>query len=330
VRSLIAFAFLCIAHSTFAQSVFSIKEVIRKGGDYKFPIIVSTQRPAIANKTNTIIQQGLGADPTLKNPFDSLQNEDEYYYRVGTINDRIISLIAGGAHSGCGYHVSETAYNIDSRTGESIAFDKLFITAAKPKLMAKIFNAWKSKLAALRKGGNERYKECIEDLDQRTSFTEQDIRKMLVTDTGIKFWAGQCLDGSESAYDETVGPHEFSYADLLPVLTPYAFSLFIDQTSSAPLQTLLGGKIDGKYPITLVLLPASNNNFNGILSYDRVGDPLKITGTMVGNDLVFHEIDPSSGANLSNISVKWNGTKLDGVFINLKSNKQMTFVASTK
>jgi hypothetical protein len=329
MRSLILLALLCIVHSGFAQSMFTIKEVVRNDGDYKFPLIVSTQRPAIAKKINTLIQEGLGADSKLPNPFDSLNMEDSYYYQTGTINDRVISLVAGGAHSGCGYHVSENAYNIDSKTGEAITFDRLFIAAEKSKLLAKIFKAWKSKLTELRKDGNERYKECIEDIDQRTSFSEGEIWKMLITDHGIKFWAGQCLDGSESSYDETVGPHELSLADLLPLLSPYGFSLWVNTSASGPLQMLMGGKIDGKYAITMMLLPANNNNVKGVLSYDRVGDPLEISGTMTGNEIVFHELDPS-GNPLSNINATWDGTKLNGVFINLKTKKQMTFVASKK
>ncbi|MEJ0028942.1 MAG: hypothetical protein WDO15_00495 [Bacteroidota bacterium] len=328
MKPLFLLAFLCIVYSGIAQQTFIIKE-INKGDGYSFPLIVSTQRPAVAKKINTMIQEGLGADPTLKNPFDSLQGEDEYYYQVGVVNDRVISLIAGGAHSGCGYHVTEHAYNIDSRTGEPITVNSMFVGAAKTKLAVAIFASWKSKLDALRESGDDSYKECIEGLDQATSFSDDQIWKMLITDSGIKFWAGQCLDGSEYSRDQTVGPHELLLADLKTMLNPYGYSLFVERPSQAPMYTLMAGKIDGKYAITMILLPEKNGTLTGVLSYDRVGEPLNLSGTVTGNQIVFHELDASEKP-ISDFTATWDGTKLNGTFLNLKSKKQMTFVAAKK
>jgi hypothetical protein len=92
---------------------------------------------------------------------------------------------------------------------------------------------------------------------------------------------------------------------------------------------LMRGTIDGKYAISLSLHPVSPEapgTLSGTIVYDRIGEPITLGGTMNGNQLVLHELDASNNA-VSNIEVSWDGTRLTGSFINLKSKKQMSFVA---
>ena len=91
------------------------------------------------------------------------------------------------------------------------------------------------------------------------------------------------------------------------------------------------GMIDGKYPVSMTLLPPNGENAEGTIAgmivYDRVGVPININGTINGNQLMIHEVDDSNSA-LSNIEVSWDGSKLSGMFTNLKTKKQMSFVVS--
>jgi hypothetical protein len=235
-------------------------------------------------------------------------------------------LVVTGSHSGCGFHVTRSVYNYDSKTGESIDINKIFGSDGEVKLLKLLLKQWKEKLKAAQ-ASEDRYKECIEDPNTITAFSIENINRYLIGDHSISFWAGQCLDGSEAEYDHTVGPHVLSLGQLLPMLTPYGFSLFVDKWH-APMQTLLRGTIDGKYPISLTLKDGgSADTIGGMIVYDRVGEPINLGGTVNGTQFTLHELDASNNP-LSDINVSWDGSKLTGTFTNLKSKKQMSFVAS--
>jgi hypothetical protein len=310
---------------SFAQ-VFTIEKIVKNDSAYQFPKIQSMQRPGIAKKINSIILTNFGVDPTVKNPYDSISNEDEYYYELGGVNERVLGLIVTGSHTGAGYHVTRNLYNLDARTGAPIDLNQLFGSDGQAKLRKATCKRWKESIKASINDASqgEEYKNC---LAQAQTMTELNIDRMLVMDQGIKLWGGSCLDGSNYEYNKATGPYEFSFGQLLPMLTPYGYSLFVEKPSTGAVQTLLRGTIDNKYPISLTLLPGSAGKIGGMIVYDRVGGVINLNGTMNGNQFAFHELDESNNP-ISDINVKWDGSKLTGTFMNLKAKKQMPFVAT--
>ena len=318
---------MLMVHSVlYAQ--FTIQNVYNEDRTYVFPVFQSVSRPDIAEKINNTIQVKFveHPNPNAKNPFGTVDNEDEYRYEIGANNSRVLSLSITGAHSGMGYHVSNYDFNFDSHTGNPIDFNKVMGVEGQTRLRKALYKVWKESIKPNLNDSNfaDEYKECLANAEQ---ITELDIRRMLITDNTIRVWGGSCLDGTELREDQTAVPRDFSFGQLLPMLTNYGFSLFVRQPASGPFQILLRGTVDNKYPISLVLFPDQGDAIKGQIVYDRFGTPINVKGTMTRNNLLFNELD-EQGLPISEIKAIWVGSMLSGIFTNLKTKKQMTFLAS--
>jgi hypothetical protein len=325
--AIIIFLFLS-AHLSFAQ-IFTIETISKNYGEYAFPLIHSSQRPAIAEKMNSTIQKDLDSESDPNDPFANVSGADDYTFETAGVNERMLCLVITSSRSGAGFHVSRNTYNFDSQTGELIDLNKLFGSNGQAKLRKTLCKHWKEAVKANQNTQPvDQYKACL--ADAKTT-TEIDVNRMLIRGESIKFWAGSCLDGSNYESDRTAGPYELSFGQLLPMLTPYGYSLFSEKTPAAPFNTLLRGTIDGKYPISITLFQGKegdpSDTIGGTIVYDRVGQPLNVGGKMEGQSIILHELDESSNP-LSDIAISWSGTQLSGTFINLKSKKQMSFAAS--
>lgn len=321
LAALLLFAFqVCLAQ-------FTIKDV--SDSTHRFIEIHSSRHPEIAKKIGQILKEDWGYDPASKYPFERVQSieEADFSYSINAKNERVLSMVLQSSYSGCGLHITRYFYHFDSRTGASIEVDKLFTTDGLAKLKKALSKSFKDalKTAAMDKNDYhaDEYKACLAGADQ---ISEMNFHRASIMDGGIRFWAGSCLEGTtyEFEADRSQGPFDYSLGKLLPMLSAYGFSIFVNK-SDAPLQTLMKGTVDGKYPVTMTLFGGSNGTVTGVIVYDRVGEPINVAGTMTGNQLVLHELDASNNP-LSNIEVSWDGSKLTGSFINLKSKKQMPFV----
>lgn len=322
---------LCLLAFCFTQSVaqvFSVDEIISSDSSRRFWVIRSGQHTDAARKINAVLQSDWGYDPGLGDPFENMAAEDDFYDEVAANNDRVFSVVLEASHSGCGLHITRRSYNFDSKTGAAIDMNKLFGADGHVKIRKALYKSWRAALKSAAAGDDraDEYKACLVEAEK---ISEIDVGRLMITDRGIKFWAGSCLEGTAYDFnaDRSQGPHEYSFAQLLPMLTPYGYTLFADRLSG-PVQNLLRGTIDGKYPISLTILPGKTaDTITGMIVYDRVGQPINLSGTMNGNQFVIHELDEKNNP-LSDIEVSWDGTKLTGSFVNLKSRKQMPFVAS--
>lgn len=309
---------------------FSIKNVYNSDSTYVFPVFQSVARPDIAKKINTVIQTDIvgKVNSNAVNPFASVDWEDEFNYDMGANNERVIALVITGAHSGAGYHVTHHNYNYDSRTGKPIDLNQLLGSEGQARLRKAYYKIWKESIKENLKDPYfaDDYKTCLAEAENTMEVT---INRMLITEGGIRVWGGACLDGSSEQSDRTAEPHEFSFGQLLPMLTNYGYSCYVNKVATGPLQILLRGLIDGKYPISFTLLPGqASGSVGGLIVYDKVGTPLNLKGIMNGNQIVFHELDAASGQPISDIETTWDGTKLSGTFTNLKTKKQLPFLAS--
>ncbi len=320
---------ILISHLSIAQ-VFTIEEV--KDTINRFPVIHSRQHPDAAKRINETIGKDWGFDHTAKNPFENfaVMEEASFDYAVYANNDNVFSMVIESSYAACGLHINRNTYNFDAHTGLTIDENKLFGGEGVIKLKKAVL---KSRKSALKAAGDDKedpradeYKACLAAL---AADKETDVIRMLIVNDGIRFWNTTCLEGTAYDFeaDRSQGPHQYSPGQMLSMFTAYGYSLF-SNPSTGPIQKLLRGTIDGKYPISLSLSPGKNSNeVGGTIVYDRVGEPINVNGTMSGNQFTFHELDASNNA-LSDIEVSWDGTKLTGSFTNLKSKKQMPFTAS--
>lgn len=326
----IIYLLLLAAQASFAQ--FKVEYIYSADSARTFLHISSGQRPQVAQRINKVVEDAWGYHAGAKDPFEELgrTEESDFHFDVGANNDRVFSITIVSSYAAAGLHIDRTPFLFDSKTGGQIDMNKLFGPEGQAKLKKALYKSWKAALKAAAEDKKEsradEYKACLES----DGSSEKEPNRLMILDQGIQFWAGSCLEGTAYDFEEdrSQGPHTYSFGQLLPMLTPYGFSLFVNR-STAPLQTLLRGLIDGKYPISLALLPGQENGtIAGMLVYDRVGEPLNLRGTMNGNQYQFHELD-ASGTPLSDIEVSWNGSKLTGSFINLKTKKQMMFEAGS-
>jgi len=320
-------------HVSFAQIVITeLKQ--QKGGDFTFPVISDPSHPGVAKKINAVLTADWGFDAYAKDPWTNftVQEETSFHYEFGTNSARVLSMEMESSYAACVLHITRYDYNFDSQTGVPIGLNNLFGAEGTVKLKKALVKTW---LAALKDAAadpdesrKDEYKQCLVDNEKKT---DMNIERMLVLDEGVRFWIEGCLEGTAYDFeaDRAHGPHNYSYQTLLPMLTAYGFSLLHKKEGpGGAIENLMRGTIDGKYPVSLTLLPTNYDDaIKGVIVYDRVGIPIQLEGVAKGNQYTFHEFE-KPGEYLSNIEVSWDGTKLTGSFTNLKTKKQMPFVAS--
>lgn len=333
MKSFFVFVLVIAAQAGYAQ-MFTINDIYSPDSSRAFIELKSAQRASVAKRIEADLQKDWGYNPTAKDPFENIQvvEQADFYAKVMANNERVLALQLESSYASCGLHVDRRFYYFDARTGARLDLNGIFTTEANAKLSKALAKVWKAKLKSAAKETNnsfyqEQYQACSVAAEK---ITDVDPGGFNLYEDGIAFWADGCLEGTAYEFEADVsrGPFKFSLGQLLPYLSPYGYSLYVNPLKG-PLQTLMHGTIDGKYPISLTLLHSKDGDdkLAGFIVYDRVGEPINLSGTINGNQLVFHELDASNNA-LSDIEVTWDGAKLAGSFINLKSKKQMPFVAS--
>jgi hypothetical protein len=269
---------------------------------------------------------GFEIAPSTKDPLAKLKNEDEYGYSIICNNTRVFSLEIATGHHGAGSHYQFRNYSFDTNTGNTIDMNMMFTAAGQVKVKQSVYKTWKESIKANLndKTFSEDYKTCLTEAEK---ISELQINRMAVGEKAVDFWGGSCLDGSTWMMDKTLGPHHIPYEQLLSMLTPYGLSLFIGSppSTNSLQRSLIKGKIDGKYDITLTFTESDpSGSMTGIIVYDRINSPIPISGTVTENKVLFHEMDQHNNP-VSDLDCTWDGKNLTGTFKNLKSGKVMTF-----
>ncbi len=326
------FAILMLLCCVPVWAQFTIKEIRESDDEFTctFPVLQSASQPEIARKINKILQMkelSLQITPTTKDPLSNLRSEATYTYNLASNNGRVFSLEIMTGHNGAGSHFQFRNYSFDARTGNPVNENTVFYPAAQVNVRQAFYKLWKESIKAHLKDDNfgEEYKRCLAEAE---TMTELPFDRMTITDSGFNFWGRGCLDGASWTADATIGPYTLSYDQLLADLTPDGLSLFIGAAPSAVAmqQSLIKGKIDNKYPITLTFTSSSDRGeLKGIIVYDKFNTPITLTGTVTGNKVVFHEMNKDVA--VSDIECIWDGKNLNGTFKNVKSGKVMSFEA---
>jgi hypothetical protein len=327
------FSFLLLVGCFNVRAQFKIKEIkdSTDTGVFVFPVLQSAQQSEIVKKINRTLQVselGLEIGPSIKDPLVNLKNEDDYGYNIICNNARVFSLEISTGHHGAGSHYQFRDYSFDATTGNTIDQNTVFSPTGQVKVKQSLYKAWKESIKANLndKTFSEDYKTCLAEAEK---ISELEINRMAVAEKTVDFWGGSCLDGSAWMMDKTLGPHRVPYEQLLSMLTPYGLSLFIGSpTSTGSLQrALIKGKIDGKYEITLTFIQTNQfGSIKGIIVYDKFNSPIPISGALVGDKVMFHEMDPSNNP-VSDIECTWDGKNLSGIFRNKQTGKIMGFAA---
>lgn len=324
--------------------------------DAAFPVISYSENPGVENKINTFLQvdqleyvPGSGGNPfKLVSSGTTSYSNYVYFYSWEKIETpkNILSIAMDGEASGAYPESFLIWQNFDLRTGNFINVQDLFqpsavkiIEGLLQKRVKKEINDFLIRLKAEKNPSEEvqdqiaMYEGCF------TDYSLDDIRFYFAKDK-LRFIAGRCANHAMRALDE-LDSHvvEFSYRDLDKYWSPYAKNLLsgsekVDKTSFR--NKLYKGKIDGKYPITVLvtrLYPGESSSeassFNAEYWYDKSKKLIKWDGKMKGNHISITEndhYDEGAGKWIPRafVEANMNGNKIIGTWQDDKTKKYLT------
>lgn len=312
MRSKILF-FLLISGLSFSQQKnVKITDLKPKTEDSVFPFVSYTENPRVENKINTFLQVNQleyipGAEG---NPFKLVSagktsySNYVYFYSWEKLETpkNILSIALDGEASGAYPESFSIWKNFDLRTGNFINAKDLFqansiktVENLIQKQVKKEVDDFLSQLKSEKNPSEEVldqisiYEECF------TAYSLDDIEYYFGKDK-IRFIAGRCSNHAMRALDE-LGSHvvEFTYNELDKYWSPYAKNLLsgstqIDKTSLS--NKLYKGKIDGKYPITVLINRLyDDGSFSAMYWYDKNKKLIEWNGKIQGNHLLLTESD---------------------------------------
>jgi len=312
MRSKILF-FLLISGLSFSQQKnVKITDLKPKTEDSVFPLVSYSDNSRVENKINTFLQvDQLEYIPGAEgNPFKLVSagktsySNYVYFYSWEKLETpkNILSIVLDGEASGA-YPESFLIWkNFDLRTGNFINAKDLFqansvktVENLIQKQVKKEVNDFLAQLKSEKNPSEEVldqiaiYEECF------TAFTLEDIGYYFGKDK-IRFIAGRCSNHAMRALDE-LDSHvvEFPYKELDKYWSPYAKNLLsgseqIDKRSLN--NTLYKGKIDGKYPITVLIKNIyDDGSFSAVYWYDKNKKLIEWNGKIQGNHISLVESD---------------------------------------
>ncbi|PIF47389.1 hypothetical protein CLU96_4441 [Chryseobacterium sp. 52] len=347
--------FLLISGLSFSQQKnVKISDLKPKTEDSVFPVISYSGHPLVENKINTFLQvDGLEYVPGSEgNPF-KLVSEGKtsysnyvYFYSWEKLEtpENILSIAMDGEASGA-YPESFLIWkNFDLRTGNFINVQDLFqpnaVKTLESLIQKRIRKDINDFLIQLKSDKNP----SEEVLDQialyEGCFTEHTLGNIgyYFGKDKLRFIAGRCSNHAMRALDE-LDSHvvEFSYKDLEKYWSPYAKNLLngsekLERTSFR--NKLYKGKIDGKYPVTVLIKSFYDKDengesfFNASYWYDKNKKLIEWDGKMKGNHISITENDHYSEETnqwifRGFVEADMNGSKISGTWQDYKTKKYL-------
>ncbi|KIA85968.1 hypothetical protein [Kaistella jeonii] len=347
----VLFALIFLSVFSFSQQKnVKITNLQPQSEDFIFPLISYSQKAVVQQKINTFLQvDELEFVPNSgKNPYqlastatNSYQNYLYFYSwkRLGTPRN-ILSLEMEGEASGA-YPEGFTNYrNFDLRTGNFINLEDLF----QPNSYFKIEKIINDKI-------KKRVKDYIielkaaptrdQDKDDQIAmyqdcFTENTLPylKFYFGRNQFTIVAGRCSNHALRALDD-LGSHEivFKYKELEKYFSPFAKNLLSDSEkviSPGSIQNkLYKGKIDGKYPIMLLVKQIyDDNSFTCVYWYVKNKKLIEWHGTFKNNHISateddYHDENLKEWIPRAKIEAHLKGTKIVGTWQDYKTKKNL-------
>ncbi|PWN70117.1 hypothetical protein C1631_008985 [Chryseobacterium phosphatilyticum] len=349
--------FLLISGLSFSQQKnVKVGDLPPKTEDFVFPVISYPDHPNVENKINTFLQvneleyiPGSSVSPSKLISTGTTSYSNYIYFnsweKIETPKN-ILTIGMDGEASGAYPENFAVWKNFDLRTGNFINAEDLF----QP-------NSAKIVEGIIQKGVKKRISDFLIKLKAEKDPTEEvesqiGIYEGCFTDHTLEylryffgkdkltFVAGRCSNHASRALDE-LDSHviEIPYKDLDKHWSPYAKNLVsgsgqINATSFR--NKLYKGKIDGKYPITVLITrfyPAEDksgvSSFNAEYWYDKSKKLIKWDGQMKGNHISIIENDQYDDAKSqwiqrALVEAEMSGTKITGTWEDVKTKKKLT------
>ena len=283
-----------------------------KSEDSVFPVVSYAEKPLVENKINTFLQvDQLEYIPgSTGNPFKLVSTGKTsysnyvYFYSWKKLETpkNILSIALDGEASGAYPEGFSIWKNFDLRTGNFINAQDLFqpgsvktVENLIQKSIKKEVNDFLVQLKSDKNPSEEVLDQIAIYEDCFTDFTLDGIEYYFGKDK-ITFIAGRCSNHAMRALDE-LDSHvvQFPYKDLEKYWSSYAKNLLsgsekVDKTSFD--NKLYKGKIDGKYPITVLIDKVyEDGSFSAKYWYDKNKKLIEWDGKIKGNHISIIEND---------------------------------------
>lgn len=305
--------FILISSICFSQQkTVKITNLQPKTEDFNFPKIAYPEKPSVENKINTFLQvDQLEYVPSSEVSPSKLVSSGKtsysnyvYFYSWEKLETpkNILSIAIDGEASGAYPEGFSIWKNFDLRTGNFINAKDLFQPGSFKTIENLIQKSVKKEVSDFivqlksEKNPSEEVSEQISMYeDCFTDYTLDGIEYYFAKDK-IRFIAGRCSNHAMRALDD-LGSHvvEFSYKELEKHWSSYAKNLLsdsekIDKTSFD--NKLYKGKIDGKYPITVLINQVyADGSFSAKYWYDKNKKLIQRDGKLKGNHISIIEND---------------------------------------
>ena len=305
--------FILISSLCFSQQKnVKITDLQPKTEDFNFPKISYTEKPLVENKINTFLQvdqleyvPGSDVSPSkLVSSGKTSYSNYVYFYSWEKLETpkNILSIAIDGEASGAYPEGFSIWKNFDLRTGNFINAKDLFqpnsvktIENLIQKKVKKEVNDFLIQLKAEKNPSEEVSEQISMYEDCFTDYTLEGIEYYFPKNK-IRFIAGRCSNHAMRALDD-LGSHvvEFSYKELEKHWSSYTKNLLLDseKVDKTSLDNkLYKGKIDGKYPITVLINQVyADGSFSAKYWYDKNKKLIQWDGKLKGNHISIIEND---------------------------------------
>ncbi|KIC63170.1 hypothetical protein [Chryseobacterium taiwanense] len=349
MKKKIVFFLLIYGLSFSQQKHLLIKDLMPKSEDSVFPVISYSENSRVENKINTFLQvDQLEYIPgSIGNPFKLVSTGKTsysnyvYFYSWEKLETpkNILSLALDGEASGAYPEGFSIWKNFDLRTGNLINANDLFqpnsvktVENLIQKSIKKEVNDFLTQLKSEKNPSEEVVDQISIYEDCFTDFTLDGIEYYFGKDK-IRFIAGRCSNHAMRALDE-LDSHvvEFPYKDMEKYWSPYAKNLLsgsekMDRTSFS--NKLYKGKIDGKYPITVLIEKVyGDGSFSAKYWYDKNKKLIEWNGKLKGNHISIIENDYYSEETnqwifRALVEAELKGNKIVGTWQDYKTKKYL-------
>jgi len=350
VKQKILFFLLLSSLSFSQQQNVKITDLQPKSEDFVFPVISYSKNPSVENKINTFLQVSeLEYIPNSGgNPFklastatNSYTNYIDFYsWQKLETPKNILTVSINGEATGAYSENFSNWKNFDLRTGNYINLQDLF----QPNSIKTVENLINQRV---RKRINDFIVELKSNKNGSEDETEQiDIYEQCFTDNTLQYLeyffgkdkltvvVGRCSNHASRALDD-LGNHEIilSYKELEKHWSAYAINLLSgsEQTVSKPgiSNRLYKGKIDGKYPITVLINEINEDgSFSSVYWYDKNKKLINWRGEFVHDHLSmteddYHSEEQKAWIPRALIEADLKGNKITGTWQDYKTKKYL-------
>ncbi len=319
----------------------------------QFPIIRSSDNPDAAERVNIVLHNGMLEKVYQKDDENRFENvfppegewmgASEFDYNVLANNDRYFSIAITCAYTGAYSEYYTQYFNFDAKTGQPVQLSDLFEVSAMYDLSDWVTSSIYEQITEFMNtidteneefGGAEQYEmyaECASWYEEADMLSEE---YYYLTDSSITFVKGRCSNHMMAALDDLWEFYEeYPLKEMQSMMSSDGIALLSGEKLnhseiSVADGKILEGKIGGKYPITMILNHSYNENYNGTYWYDKVKQPISISGEV--DDFGFLHLteevnDKTTGTfNLQVIQ----GGSLEGEWTNADGSKKFNLTLS--